>query len=92
MELGEHLRKHSGVYAIGALVTAVSAIEILSPQTISTGFDRILDGEYGQVVRAGVIIGSLITFCHTLNITPKEYDPIQAFGDMIPQGIERFSL
>jgi len=84
MELQESLRENAGLAGWAIVGATILAVEVLSPQTLSTASDRILEGRYGRLTRAAWQIGSTVLFAHTLNLIPEKIDPIhQVVGRII---------
>ena len=90
----ENLREHAGLIGWGVVGSAILATEILSPQTLSTASDKILEGNYGRLTRAAWMVGSTILFAHTMNLIPEKVDPIhQVVGRILDKtNIAEWSL
>lgn len=88
------LRENAGLVGWAVVGGAIIATEILSPQTLSTASDRILEGTYGKLSRVAWVVGSTVLFAHTMNLIPEKYDPIhQIAGRAVGRlGLDRWSL
>ena len=88
------LRENAGLIGWAVVGSAIIATGIFSPQTLSTASDRILEGTYGKLARAGWMIGSTVLFAHTMNLIPEKIDPIhQIAGRAVEHlGIDKWSL
>jgi len=84
MELRESLRENAGLIGWGVVGATILAVEVLSPQTLSTASDRILEGRYGRLPRVAWQVGSTVLFAHTMNLIPEKLDPIhQVVGRLV---------
>lgn len=90
----ERLRENAGLVGWGIVGATILAVEILSPETLSTASDRLLEGEYGRWTRRAWQVGAGVLFLHTMNLLPRPLDPIQQFGDRVlaHTNIERLSI
>lgn len=61
--------------AWAGLVGGVALYDILSPkgETLSEGFDRLMDTTPGKIAAIGSVA---LVATHLLNILPQKYDPI----------------
>lgn len=91
---GEVIRENAGLVGWGVVGATILAVEVLSPQTLSTASDRILEGRYGNIPKRMWQVGAGVLFLHTMNLLPRAIDPIQQFGDRVLShtNIERLSL
>lgn len=94
MEIRESLRENAGIAGWAVVGATIIAVEVLSPQTLSTASDRLLEGRYGRLARVGWQVGSAVLFAHTMNLLPERIDPIhQVIGRLIDKtNIESWSL
>lgn len=72
----ERYAEHAGMAGWAIVGATIIATEILSPQTLSTASDRMLQGVYGKATRTAWLVGSSILFAHTMNLLPEKIDPI----------------
>ena len=94
MEIRESLRENAGLAGWAVVGATIVAVEILSPQTLSTASDRLLEGRYGRVSRVAWQVGSAVLFAHTMNLIPERVDPIhQVVGRLVDKtNIAEWSL
>ena len=94
MEVRESLRENAGMIGWGVVGAAILAVEVLSPETLSTASDRMLRGEYGKWTRRAWQVGAGVLFAHTMNLLPEKIDPVhQIAGRLVDQfGLDNYSL
>ena len=87
-------KEDAGIVGWAIVGATILAVEILSPQTLSTASDRLLNGDYGKVTRRLWQGGSAVLFLHTMNLLPEKLDPIQQFGNRLVShtNIENLSI
>lgn len=79
----ESFRENAGLCGWAVVGATILAVEVLSPETLSTASDRLLRGEYGDWTRRAWQVGAGVLFLHTMNLLPEKIDPIHQIAGRI---------